>query len=95
MREAKNRAKVQENEIEILKLELQSRPSVKELRESQMRTKKLQSIVRKQKELSSSSGGNDTSRYSSSGGGRYSGHVDDIEGLPAQHCRTMLKVHHN
>ena len=83
LREAKNKAKVYENDIELLKLELQSRPDVRDLRECQAKTKKLEAIIKKQRYYHNDDGGD---------GNKYSTHVDDLEALPAAHCRRMLKV---
>ena len=82
LRDSKNKIKTLENEVELLKLELQSRPSVRDLRDSQSRIKKLEAVIKRHK---LGVGGEDHNT-------NYSTHVDDLEYLSVENCRRYLKV---
>ncbi|KAI0220026.1 Centrosomal protein of 70 kDa [Lamellibrachia satsuma] len=85
LREAKSRINSQQNEVEILKLELESRPQVKDLRSLQVRTKRLERLLR---EYQQQPGGlSDVDDLDT----KYSTKVSHLLYLPPFHCRNYLK----
>ncbi|KAK2175642.1 hypothetical protein NP493_717g00056 [Ridgeia piscesae] len=85
LREAKSRVNTLQNDIEILKLELESRPKVKDMRTLQSRTKRLERMLREYQQQPGGLGDIDDFET------KYSTKVSHILYLPPFHCRNYLK----
>ncbi|CAH1772478.1 unnamed protein product [Owenia fusiformis] len=86
LKESKKKIKSFEDQVEILNLELGSRPELKDFRSAQHRIKKLEKILAKHNIRLSDE------KNQEQGTLKYSTQVDDIDYLPLNHCRKYLSM---